>query len=157
MQGLFRLYQEIAKKFVYAAFQLAQSVFLFTGYLQGVSRDLDEAAIIDGANDLTLLFRILMPVSKPIMSTVAVLCFVYCYGELMFSMTLLTDVDKFTVSRAMLTFQGEELQLGPIFACIIIAVVPIIVFYLAFHEKVQDFFTNKRDRYLSGETGPEFE
>ena len=123
---------------VYAAFQLAQSVFLFTGYLQGVSRDLDEAAIIDGANDLTLLFRILMPVSKPIMSTVAVLCFVYCYGELMFSMTLLTDVDKFTVSRAMLTFQGEELQLGPIFACIIIAVVPIIVFYLAFHEKVQD-------------------
>ena len=123
---------------VYTAFQLAQSIFLFTGYLQGISRDLDEAAIIDGANDVVLLFKILMPVSKPIMSTVAVLSFVYCYGELMFSMTLLTKVEKFTVSRAMLTFSGEELQLGPIFACIIIAVVPIIIFYLAFHEKVQD-------------------
>ena len=120
------------------ALHLAQSIFLFTGYLQGISRDLDEAAIIDGANDVVLLFKILMPVSKPIMSTVAVLSFVYCYGELMFSMTLLTKVEKFTVSRAMLTFSGEELQLGPIFACIIIAVVPIIIFYLAFHEKVQD-------------------
>ena len=80
--------------FVYSAFQLAQAVFLFTGYLQGVSRDLDEAAIIDGANDWILLFKILIPISKPIMSTVAVLSFVYCYGELMFSMTLLTDVKK---------------------------------------------------------------
>lgn len=123
---------------VYAAFQLAQSVFLFTSYLHGVSRDLDEAAIIDGAGNATILFRILMPVSKPIMSTVAVLCFVYCYGELMFSMTLITDASKYTVSRAMLTFSGEELQLGPIFACIIIAVVPVIIFYLVFHEKVQD-------------------
>ena len=124
--------------FVYSAFQLAQAVFLFTGYLQGVSRDLDEAAIIDGANDWILLFKILIPISKPIMSTVAVLSFVYCYGELMFSMTLLTDVKKFTVSRSMLTFSGEELQLGPIFACIVIAVIPIITFYLIFHEKVQD-------------------
>lgn len=111
---------------------------MFTGYLQGVSRDLDEAAIIDGANDWILLFKILIPISKPIMSTVAVLSFVYCYGELMFSMTLLTDVKKFTVSRSMLTFSGEELQLGPIFACIVIAVIPIITFYLIFHEKVQD-------------------
>lgn len=123
---------------IYSAFQLAQSVFLFTGFLKGISTDLDEAATIDGANDIQLLFRILMPVCKPIMSTVAVLCFVYCYGELMFSMTLITDTKKYAVARAMLTFSGEEAKLGPIFACIIIAVVPVIILYLIFHEKVQD-------------------
>ena len=72
------------------------------------------------------------------MSTVAVLSFVYCYGELMFSMTLLTDVKKFTVSRSMLTFSGEELQLGPIFCVYRYSSDSDYYFHLIFHEKVQD-------------------
>lgn len=124
---------------VYIAFNLSQAIFLFSGYLQGIDKELDEAAIIDGCNDFQLLTKILFPVSAPIISTEAILAFVYGYSELIFAMILMTDASKYTVSRAMLTFQGGyNVNLGPIFACIIITIVPMVVLYIAFHEKVQD-------------------
>lgn len=123
---------------IYVAFNLAQAIFLYTGYLNGVDRELDEAAIIDGCDDIQLLFRVLFPVSIPIISTEAILVFIYGYGELIFSMLLLSDENKYTVSRAMLAFSGGyQQQLGPIFACIIVAVLPMIILYILFHEKVQ--------------------
>lgn len=124
---------------IYVAFNLAQAIFLFTGYLNGIDKELDEAAIVDGCNDTKLLFQILLPVSMPIISTEAILAFIYGYGELLFSMSLLSDPNKYTISRAMLSFSGGQNQmLGPIFACIIIAVLPMIIFYIILHEKVQD-------------------
>ncbi|MDD2973269.1 MAG: carbohydrate ABC transporter permease [Lachnospiraceae bacterium] len=124
---------------IYIAFNLSQAIFLFTGYLKGIDKELDEAAIIDGCNDFQLLTRILFPVSIPIISTEAILAFIYGYGELIFAMILMTDVNKYTVSRAMLTFQGGyNVSLGPIFACIIIAVLPMVLIYILFHEKVQE-------------------
>ncbi|WP_394912439.1 carbohydrate ABC transporter permease [uncultured Robinsoniella sp.] len=124
---------------VYVAFNLSQAIFLFTGYLDGVDKELDEAAIIDGCSDFQLLFRVLTPVSVPIISTEAILAFIYGYGELIFAMVLLTDQSKYTVSRAMLAFSGGyQQQLGPIFACIIVAVLPMIIIYILFHEKVQE-------------------
>jgi raffinose/stachyose/melibiose transport system permease protein len=123
---------------VYTAFALSQAVFLFTGYLDSVSRELDEAATIDGCNDFQILFRVLLPVCTPIISTEAILAFVAGYGELIFGMVLMSDQNKYTVARAMLTFTGGyKVSLGPIFACIIVAVIPMIVIYIAFHEKVQ--------------------
>lgn len=123
---------------VYGAFNLSQGIFLYTGFLDGIERELDEAAVIDGCGDFQLLFKVLLPLSKPIIATEAILAFIYGYGELIFSMILLNDETKYTISRAMLTFQGGyQLQLGPIFASIIIAVLPMIIIYVLFHERVQ--------------------
>ena len=123
---------------VYVAFNLSQAIFLFTGYLNGIDKELDEAAIIDGCNDFQLLFKILFPISVPIISTEAILAFIYGYGELIFAMILFTDESKYTVARSMLAFSGSyQTSLGPIFACIIIAVLPMIILYIFFHEKVQ--------------------
>jgi raffinose/stachyose/melibiose transport system permease protein len=70
--------------------------------------------------------------------TEAILSFVYGYGELIFSMILISDETKYTISRAMLTFRSVyQVKFGPIFASIIIAVVPMITLYLFFHERVQ--------------------
>lgn len=123
---------------VYAAFNISQAIFLFTGYLDGIDKELDEAAIIDGCGDLQLLFKILVPVSVPIISTEAILAFIYGYGELIFAMCLISSSDKYNISRAMLSFNGGyQQELGPIFACIIVAVLPMITIYILFHEKVQ--------------------
>ncbi|MDO4678247.1 MAG: carbohydrate ABC transporter permease, partial [Eubacteriales bacterium] len=70
---------------VYVCFNLAQGIFLFTGYLDSVSKEIDEAAIIDGAGDFTLLTRILLPICKPVIATEAIFSFIYAYGELIFS------------------------------------------------------------------------
>ena len=89
---------------VYVCFNLAQGIFLFTGYLDSVSKEIDEAAIIDGCGDLGLLTRILIPICKPIIATEAIFSFIYAYGELIFSLTLISTPEKYTVSRALLSF-----------------------------------------------------
>ena len=59
---------------VYIAFNLAQAVYLYIGFIQGIDKELDEAAIIDGCNDVSLLTKILTPICKPIIATESDLC-----------------------------------------------------------------------------------
>lgn len=123
---------------VYTAFNLAQAVYLYTGYIQGIDRELDEAAIIDGCSNVTLLSKILAPICKPIIATEAIFVFIYGYSELIFSLTLLSRPEKYTVSRAMLNFTGEHsTDMGPQFAFIVMAMIPTVIVYLIFHEKVE--------------------
>ena len=104
---------------VYIAFNLAQAVYLYIGFIQGIDKELDEAAIIDGCNDVSLLTKILMPICKPIIATEAIFVFIYGYGELIFSLILLSKPEKYTASRAMLNFTGEHsTDMGPQFALI---------------------------------------
>ena len=105
---------------VYIAFNLAQAVYLYIGFIQGIDRELDEAAIIDGCNDVSLLTKILMPICKPIIATEAIFVFIYGYGELIFSLILLSKPEKYTASRAMLNFTGEHsTDMEPQFAFIV--------------------------------------
>ncbi len=123
---------------VYVTFNLAQAIFLYTGYLSGIDRELDEAAIIDGCGDIKLLTKILTPICKPIIATEAIFVFIYGYSELIFSLVLITDSKKYTVSRAMLAFTGEHsTSLGPQFAFVIMTIIPTIIVYALFHEKVE--------------------
>lgn len=123
---------------VYSAFNLAQAIFLFTGFISNIDREMDEAAYMDGCGDFRLLYKIILPLCKPIISTEAIFIFTFCYGELVFALTLLSEDKKYTMSRAILSFTGNHsVEYGPIFACIIIAVLPMMVFYILFHEKVQ--------------------
>lgn len=123
---------------VYIAFNMAQSIFLISGTMNGISREIDEAAIIDGSGELRLLFQILTPICKPILATEAIFAFVYAYGELIFSLTLISDRALYTVSRAMLAFYGDgDLKLGPIFAFIVISAIPSMLVYVLFHKQIQ--------------------
>ncbi len=123
---------------VYVCFNLAQGIFLFTGFLDSVSREIDEAAIIDGCGDFRLLRTILLPICKPIIATEAIFSFIYAYGELVFSLTLISDPEKYTVPRAMLSFWGElSVQMGPQYAFIIMSVIPVVIVYVLFHNQIQ--------------------
>lgn len=123
---------------VYTTFQLPQAIFLMTGFMKGISREIDEAATIDGCGMLRTLFSIILPISKPIMATVAIISFVYAYSELVFSVILISTPAKYPVSRSLMYFKGDfSVRMGPIFASIILAILPLTVIYLLFHEKVQ--------------------
>ena len=105
---------------IYVAFGMSQAIFLYTGFMDGISRNLDEAAIIDGCNNWQLLWKILFPVCKPIIATEAIFVFIYGYSELVFSMILMTDTKYFTVSRAMLNFSSAHTQeIGSQFAYVV--------------------------------------
>lgn len=124
---------------VYICFNLAQGIFLFTGFLNSLNREIDEAAIIDGCGNIQLLTKVLLPICKPVIATEAIFSFMYAYGELIFSLTLISDAGKYTVPRAMLSFAGEfKQQLGPQYAFIVISSIPIVIVYILFHNQIQN-------------------
>ncbi len=123
---------------VYTTFNLAQAIFLYTGFMDGIDRSMDEAAIIDGCGDIKLLTSVLLPICKPIIATEAIFVFIYGYSELIFSLILISNEAKYTVSRAMLSFTGNHtIDLGPQFAFVVMAMIPTVVIYILFHEKVE--------------------
>ena len=122
---------------VYAAFNLASSIFLVSSYMDNISKEIDDAATIDGCNDIQVLFLILTPMCAPILATQAIFTFVYGYGELIFALTLLSDSKLYTVSRALLSFYGDgDVRLGGLFAFIILSVIPSILVYIFFHRQI---------------------
>lgn len=123
---------------IYTAFNMSQAIFLFTGYISGLDRGLDEAAKIDGCTDMGILVRVITPICKPILATEAILVFIYGYSELIFSLILITDKTKFTISRAMLNFTSNyTTNYGPEFAFIIMSMIPMLIIYIILHEQVE--------------------
>ena len=117
---------------------MSQAIFLFTGYISGLDRGLDEAAKIDGCSDFGILVRVITPICKPILATEAILVFIYGYSELIFSLILITDKNKFTISRAMLNFTSNyTTNYGPEFAFIIMSMIPMLIIYIILHEQVE--------------------
>jgi raffinose/stachyose/melibiose transport system permease protein len=123
---------------IYVAFQLPLSVFIITGYMKGISRELDEAAEMDGCSPPRLFFRIILPISKPAIATSAIISFLFFYNELIFAVVFLSEKVKFTISLGMLQFVGyRTVQMGPIFASIVVSIIPMITIYLLFQNQVQ--------------------
>lgn len=123
---------------IYVAFNMSQAIFLFTGYIRGLDRGIDEAAKIDGCGDLRLLVEIMVPICQPILATEAILVFIYGYSELIFSLVLISDSAKYTVSRAMLNFTSNfTTAYGPQFAFVIMSMIPMLIIYIILHEKVE--------------------
>ena len=123
---------------LYIAINLPTAVFILTGYMKGISKEIDEAAIIDGCSVPTLFFTIIVPISVPALSTAAILTFLTCYNEMTFALVFLSDKVKYTISLGMLYFSGEKtVDMGPMFAAIVLSTIPMVVVYMLFQKQIQ--------------------
>lgn len=123
---------------IYIATNLPTAVFIITGFMKTIKKELDEAAIIDGCSVPRLFFSIILPISMPALSTAAILSFLNCYNEMTFALVFLSDRAKYTISLGMLYFSGEKVvAMGPMFAAIVISSIPMVIIYLLFQEKIQ--------------------
>ncbi len=123
---------------VYAATNLSLAVFLATGYMKGISTELDEAAVMDGGGHFRILFQILLPLMKPVISTISIMTFLKVYNDLIFSMLLINDKGKATMSVALMAFKSEyDINYGGTFAAICVSVLPIIVVYIIFQKQIE--------------------
>lgn len=123
---------------IYVAFQLPMSIFLISGYMKGIPASLAESAEMDGCTPIRLLFSIYLPVSLPGIATSAIIAFLGIYNDLIFAVMFISDAKKFTISQGMLTFVGfRNTEMGPVFASIIIAIIPMVVIYLLFQSQIQ--------------------
>lgn len=122
---------------VYVAMQLPLTVFILEGFFSRLPQDLFDAARMDGYSDWEIFWRITMPIGLPAIATTAILNMIYIWNEFLFAVVLLVDDDKRTLPLGIQRFMGDYLEdTGMLATGLMIAVVPIIVAYVFFSEKM---------------------
>lgn len=104
---------------------------MFVGYIKSVSRELDEAAAIDGCGYLRFIFRILIPLVKPVMATGVMLTAIGVWNDIIGPTIYLSDTKYQPITRGLYAFFGQYLNNWPLLACgIIIIAAPLILLYV---------------------------
>ena len=118
---------------VYSAGPLAFNTFLLRGFFENLPRELEESAIIDGANSLTVFLRIMLPLAAPAISTVAVFSFLGAWDEYVLALNFLTNENLRTLPIAIANFRGaHSTNWGLVFAGSLTAVIPTVLLFIFF-------------------------
>ncbi len=114
----------------YLTFALAFSVWMLKGYFDGIPREIEEAALIDGANRLQVLWQIVLRLSVPGIVTVAVFTFLLAWNEFFFAYLFLVSPHKLTLTLGLFTFIRQyTTDWGYIMAAGILTCLPALVFF----------------------------
>ena len=105
---------------------------MFSGFMKSIPLEIEEAAMIDGCNPVQTFFMIVLPVLKPTMISVGILETMWVWNDYLLPYLVL-DRKKFTTVPILIQyFKGSygRVEMGPMMACIMLTVLPIIVVYL---------------------------
>lgn len=117
---------------IYTSTSLAINIFLLRGFFEQLPHELEEAVLIDGGSYLTIFTRIILPLSKPALATVAIFSFMGFWDEFVMALTFIDDPAKRTLPIAIALFQGQHgTQWGLVFAASLIALVPVFIFFFS--------------------------
>ncbi|WP_138751234.1 carbohydrate ABC transporter permease [Paenibacillus sinopodophylli] len=108
-------------------------IFLLVQFIRSIPRDLDEAATIDGASVYGIFGRVILPLLKPALVTVAIFTFIWSWDDFFAQVLYLSSVDKFTVGLALRMFIDQfDIQWGQLLAMSLLSIMPsVIIFFLA--------------------------
>jgi len=108
------------------------SVMLMKTFFDGISKELDEAAQIDGASRLRTLFGIVVPLSLPGIIAIAIYTFLIAWDDFLFGLTLVSDLDKRTISPGLsLTYLGEfSYNWAGASAAAVVATLPLLILFM---------------------------
>lgn len=117
---------------VYLGFGAGLAVFMFTGFVKSIPVEVEEAAMIDGCSPLRTFFCIVVPMMKPTFISVGILEAMWIWNDFLLPYLVL-DIKKFkTISIVIQYMKGSygRVDMGAIMACLIMAIIPVVVFYL---------------------------
>jgi raffinose/stachyose/melibiose transport system permease protein len=107
------------------------AVFLYSGFVEGIPTELDEAALIDGCSFTRTFFHIIMPLLKPIIITVTVFVAMGVWNDFLMSSLFLTKTETKTLAISIKTFlTNHSAEYAPMMAGLLLSVLPVLVFYL---------------------------
>jgi raffinose/stachyose/melibiose transport system permease protein len=116
--------------FFYIGFGVALSTFLYHGFISNIPTEIDEAASIDGASDMVAFWRIIFPMMRPITATVAIINALWIWNDFLLPRLVLTDETQ-TLPLSTYLFYGQySIEYGQAMAGLVLAVLPIVIFYL---------------------------
>lgn len=128
---------------VYIAMQIPFNMLLLKTFLAGIPRELEEAAKIDGCNELDSFMKITLPIAKPMFLTVAILAFVNVWNEYLWSNTFVTTEIIKPVATRFVKFTGEYgSDMAKIYTASVITIAPVIILYLLFSRKFIEGMTS---------------
>ncbi|HHV63156.1 MAG TPA: carbohydrate ABC transporter permease [Firmicutes bacterium] len=121
----------------YVAFNLPVAIFILTGFMKELPRELEDAAYIDGCSPAGTFWRVVLPLSSPALSTIAVYNFIILWNEFIFALVLLNDPKKWTLTMGLWNYQGQYgMNIPLIMAALSMSTLPLILFYILSQEKV---------------------
>jgi multiple sugar transport system permease protein len=132
---------------VYPGFTIPFATWLLMGFFKTIPRELEDAALIDGASRLRSLRSIVFPISLPGILTVVIFSFSLVMNEFIYSVSFITTSDSKTISTGIYTelIRGDVFYWGALMAATLIPSIPLALLYNAF-----------LDRFIQGFTGGAF-
>lgn len=129
--GFTLLYQtRVGLTLTYLTFSLPFSIWMLASYLDGIPRDLDEAARVDGTTALGALFRVVLPAARPGVIAVAVYSFMTSWGEILFASQMTNDSTK-TLSIGLQNYSTAiNVYWNQVMAASLVVSVPIVLAFL---------------------------
>jgi ABC-type glycerol-3-phosphate transport system permease component len=120
----------------YVAGSLALNTFLLRGFMEDQPHDLHEAMLVDGANALVRFTRLALPLARPALAAAAIFTFIGSWEEFVLALTLNSSPANWTLPVGIAQFQGQhQTSWNLVFAASTIALIPVIVVFLAFQRQ----------------------
>ena len=109
-------------------------IFLMVQFFRGIPRELDEAAMMDGCSAWRIFYKIMLPLSMPVLVTVAIFTFIWTWDDFFAPLIYLNRMQDYTVMLGLRTFVDStgESDYGGLFAMSVLSIVPIFLFFLFF-------------------------
>ena len=109
-------------------------VFLMVQFMRGIPRELDEAAVIDGASAFSVFRHVILPLSRPALVTTAIFSFIWTWNDFFRQLVYLSELKDYTAPVALTLFidSTSESSVGPMFAMSLLSLVPVFLFFVAF-------------------------
>ena len=133
---------------VYIAFSLSFTIFFLTNFFRTLPKELGEAATIDGANQYDIFFRIYLPLAQPGLLTMGIFNFLGQWNQYILPNTLMItnndDVTHYVLSQGLYYLQSQQFYQNDwsgLFAAVTIVMVPTLVVYLIFHDRIEKGMT----------------
>lgn len=113
-------------------------IFLMVQFFRGIPREIDEAARMDGCGPWRIYWRIMLPLSLPVMATASIFSFIWTYDNFLGPLIYLNDINLYTVPLALRAFVDSSglSAWGQLFAMSTLSLVPLFVFFLFFQRLI---------------------
>lgn len=126
--GWLDTYQVQIIPFITSAF----SIFLFYQFFQDIPKELDEAALVDGASRFQIYYRIIVPISGPVFASVAILTFIAAWNQFLWPIMTIQSDELRPVMVGLLFFFQRDVQWSQVMAYSTLITLPILIFFFAF-------------------------
>ena len=118
------------------------AIYIFVGFFRTIPREMEEAACLDGMDIYRIFIRIMVPLIRPAIATVAIFTYLSCWNELMFAISFISSPQRRTLTVGIMNMVGMyATNWGALGAGLVVATVPTLIIYLLMSGEIQKSFT----------------